>query len=111
MGKNIKTAITIKPVVNYKQTTQVGVFCPITKRFLATGVDSNLHVALPLTAEVAMEGGQMFVTVKTPQDLEGLKEKPVLEVRVKPYTCDFDITAARLVSLSKSPDTKVIRSR
>merc|ERR1719394_2392027 len=51
--KDMKAGVTIKPVVNYKQIAQAGIFCPITKKWLAAGVDSSIHVTLPLVTEVA----------------------------------------------------------
>jgi len=108
--KNIKAGITIKPVINYKQIVEAGIYCPFTKRFLGTGVDSAIHFALPLATEVAFKDGQFSINIKTPEDQESQKEKPVVEIRVKPYTSNYDITSSSLVPLSKSVDSKVIRS-
>ena len=78
--------IKIKPVVNYKQWTSVGIFCPFTKQSLGAGVDTSVHVAIPLRADVAMQHGQLSVTLKTPRDFESQKVKPVVQFQVMPYT-------------------------
>merc|ERR550519_2241676 len=105
--KNGEAELTIKPVVNYKQITQAGAFCPFTKRFLAVGVDTAVHVALPLKAEITMKDGHYTVAVSTPRDEESQKEKPVFQLRVKPYTAAYDITAAALVPINKARDAKI----
>jgi len=108
--KDMKAAVTIKPVVNYKQIAQAGIFCPITKKFLGAGVDASIHITLPLVTEVALKEGQLEVIIKSPQDQESQKEKPVFEMRVKPYTSNYDMTSSNLVPIPKSQDSKVIRS-
>jgi len=108
--KDMKAGVTIKPVVNYKQIAQAGIFCPITKKLLFAGVDSSIHVTLPLVAEVAFKEGQLELIIKSPQDQESQREKPVFEMRVKPYTTNYDMTSPNMVPITKSADTKVIRS-
>merc|ERR1712121_527010 len=108
--KDMKAGVTIKPVVNYKQIAQAGIFCPITKKLLAAGVDSSIHVTLPLVTEVAFKDGQLKLIIKSPQDQESQREKPVFEMRVKPYTTNYDMTSPNMVPITKSADTKVIRS-
>merc|ERR1712215_543658 len=107
---DMKAGVTIKPVVNYKQITQAGIFCPITKKFLVAGVDTHVHVALPLQAEVMVRDGQYTVYVGTPMDEESRKEKPVFELRVKPYSAAYDLSAPTLLSIPKCYDAKIIRS-
>merc|ERR1719292_91879 len=109
--KNGEAALTIQPVVNYKQISQVGVFCPFSKKFLITGVDTNVHVAVPVKAEVTIKDGQYSVIVSTPRDEESQKEKPVFQLRVKPYTAAYDITSSRLVTVDKAANSKIIKSR
>merc|ERR1719228_64066 len=109
--KNGEASLTILPVVNYKQITQAGVFCPFSKRFLDVGVDTNLHVAVPVKAEVTMKDGQYSVIVSTPRDEESQKEKPVFQLRVKPYTAAYDITSSSLVPVDKAANSKTIKSR
>merc|ERR1712002_1182044 len=108
--KNMKADVTIKPVVNHKHITEAGIFCPITKKFLGAGVDASIHIALPLITEVAWKDGQIEVAIKTPQDEESQKEKPVFEMRVKPYTTNWALTSPIAEPISKSADSKVIRS-
>merc|ERR1719228_263109 len=109
--KNGEAALTIQPVVNYKQISQVGFFCPFSKKFLVTGVDTNVHVAVPVKAEVTMKDGQYSVIVSTPRDEESQKEKPVFQLRVKPYTAAYDITSSSLVTVDKAANSKIIKSR
>merc|ERR1712240_833805 len=108
--KDMKAGVTIKPVVNYKQIAQAGIFCPITKKLLAAGVDSSIHVTLPLVTEVAFKEGKLELIIKSPQDQESQREKPVFEMRVKPYTTNYDMTSPDMVPIPKCADSKVIRS-
>jgi len=109
--KNGEAALTIQPVVNYKQISQVGVFCPSSKKFRITGVDTNVHTAVPVKAEVIMKDGQYSVIVGSPRDEESQKEKPVFQLRVKPYTAAYDITSSSLVTVNKAANSKIIKSR
>merc|ERR1711887_378351 len=86
MVKNGEVEIKVKPVFNYKQVTNVGLHCPFTKHTLGAGVETSVHVTLPLRADVALQHGQLSVTLKTPVDHESQKVKPVVELRVVPYT-------------------------
>merc|ERR1719394_1012069 len=108
--KDMKAGVTIKPVVNYKQIAQAGIFCPITKKLLAAGVDSSIHVTLPLVTEVAFKEGQLELIIKSPQDQESQREKPVFEMRVKPYTTNYYMDSPDMVPIPKCADSKVIRS-
>merc|ERR1719394_1922615 len=58
--------IKTKPVINYMQHTQVGALCPFTKEYLGAGVDTSLHVTVPLRADLSLKQGQFSVTLKTP---------------------------------------------
>merc|ERR1719228_2437673 len=109
--KNGEAALTIQPVVNYKQISQVAVFCPFSKKFLVTGVNTNVHAAVPVKAEVTMKDGQYSVIVSTPKDEESQKEKPVFQLRVKPYTAAYDMTSSSLVTVDKAANSKIIKSR
>jgi len=97
--------IKIKPVVNYKQWTSVGIFCPFTKQSLGAGVDTSVHVAIPLRADVAMQHGQLSVTLKTPLDFESQKVKPVVQFQVMPYT------GTKGTMLNMFSEMKTIRSQ
>ena len=103
MVKNGEAEIKIKPVFNYKQTTRVGIYCPFTQKFLGTGVDTSMHVAVPIRADVALQHGQLSITLKTPVDFESQKVKPIVELKVMPYT-----TERTLIPLTS--ETKIIHS-
>ena len=105
-----EVTLTIKPVANYKQISHAGVFCPITRKFLGTGVDTALHLALPLEAAVALQEGQYTVTIKTPKDQESQLTKPIVEFMVKPFTTAFDLNTRTIDYISKSVNTKVVSS-
>ena len=57
-----RVGFTMKPVVNYKQSVTAHLFCPFTGKLLGAGVDTALHVTLPLTSEIAMQDGHYTVT-------------------------------------------------
>jgi len=108
MVKKGEVEIKIKPVVNYKQTTLVGVFCPFTQKFLGAGVDTSLHVAVPLRVGVALKHGQFAVTLKTPEDAESQKVKPVIELKVLPFTAKKTLPDS--VILDKTDEVKTIHT-
>ena len=86
-----KTSITIqhKPVVNYKQITQADISWPITKKFLTDNIDTSIQIALPLVTEVSLKEGLLEIFIRTSEDQENQREKPVLYMRVKPYTTNY----------------------
>jgi len=102
-----RVGLTMKPVVNYKQTVMAHLFCPFTGKFLGAGVDTALHVTLPLTAEIAMHDGHYIVTLKTPEDRESQRVRPLLALRVRPYTTVYDMGSA--IPIANAATTKVIR--
>merc|ERR1719283_832511 len=64
-----------------------------------------------LAIEVVVKDGQYTVSVGSPRDEESQKEKPVFQLRVKPYTSAFDLTTPTLSPISKVRDAKIIKSR
>merc|ERR1719369_1193837 len=50
--RNAEATVKVEPVVNYKQITQ---------KFLATGVNTHVHVSAAVKAEVAVRDGQYTV--------------------------------------------------
>eukprot|EP00092_Neocalanus_flemingeri_P009183 GFUD01009884.1.p1 GENE.GFUD01009884.1~~GFUD01009884.1.p1 ORF type:complete len:1721 (+),score=446.76 GFUD01009884.1:69-5231(+) len=108
MVKSGAVEIKVKPVFNYKQSTLVGIFCPFTKKFLGAGVDTSLHVAVPLRADVGLHQGQLSVTLKTPIDVESQKVKPVFELKVRPYTTQKILDDT--IPIQNSKDSKTIHS-
>ena len=51
----------------------VGLHCPFTKDNLGAGVETSVHVTLPLRADVALQHAKLSVTLKTPVDYESQK--------------------------------------
>ena len=103
-----RVGFTMKPVVNYKQSVMAHLFCPFTGKLLGAGVDTALHVTLPLTSEIAMHDGHYIVTLKTPEDRESQRVRPLLALRVKPYTTIYDMASA--IPIANAANTKVIRT-
>merc|ERR1719394_134979 len=94
-----RVGLTMKPVVNYKQS--------VTAQFLGSGVDPALHVPLPLNAEIAMQNGQYTVTIRTPEDRESQRTRPLVALRVRPYTTIYDMASS--TPPANAANTKVIR--
>merc|ERR1712013_487928 len=102
-----RVGLTMKPVVNYKQSVTAHVICPFTGKFLGSGVDTALHVTLPLSAEIAMQNGQYTVTIRTPEDRESQRTRPLVALRVRPYTTIYDMASS--IPPANAANTKVIR--
>merc|ERR1719290_681109 len=102
-----RIGFTMKPVVNYKQSVDAHLICPFTGKLLGAGVDTALHVTLPLTSEIAMHDGHYIVTLKTPEDRESQRVRPLLALRVRPYTTIYDMGSA--IPIANAANTKVIR--
>ena len=91
IGRNRVVEIKAKPVFNYMQQTSVGTFCPFTKQYIGTGVESSIHMSTPIRADVNYQNGQASISLMTPQDDESQKDKPLFEFKVKPYTIKTDL--------------------
>ena len=102
-----RVGLTMKPVVNYKQSVTAHVICPFTGKFLGSGVDTALHVTLPLNAEIAMQNGHYTVTIRTPEDRESQRSRPLVALRVRPYTTIYDMASS--TPPANAANTKVIR--
>merc|ERR1712180_63677 len=102
-----RVGLTMKPVVNYKQSVTAHVICPFTGKFLGSGVDTALHVTLPLNAEIAMQNGHYTVTIRTPEDRESQRTRPLVALRVRPYTTIYDMASS--TPPANAANTKVIR--
>merc|ERR1711962_1257458 len=102
-----RVGLTMKPVVNYKQSVTAHVICPFTGKFLGSGVDTALNVTLPLNAEIAMQNGHYTVTVRTPEDRESQRTRPLVGLRVRPYTTIYDMASS--TPPANAANTKVIR--
>ena len=92
IGRNKVVEIKAKPVFNYMQQTSVGTFCPFTREYMGTGVESSIHMSTPIRADINYQNGQASLSLMTPQDDESQKDKPVVEFKVKPYTIKTDIS-------------------
>ena len=93
IGRNKVVEIKAKPVFNYMQQTSVGTFCPFTREYMGTGVESSIHMSTPIRADINYQNGQASLSLMTPQDDESQKDKPVVEFKVKPYTIKTDISS------------------
>merc|ERR1711936_132475 len=92
IGRTEFAEIKARPVFNYMQQTSVGTFCPFTQQYMGTGVESSIHMTVPISADVGYQNGPISINLKTPLDQESQKDKPVFECKVKPYTIKTHIT-------------------
>ena len=69
-----KLSSILTPIINGKIHAHVGVICPFSKKFLGTGVDASLHLALPLEAEIEVEDeDHASITLRTPEVMNKVK--------------------------------------
>ena len=85
MGK-LKSRSNLYLTTNRQHTLEFSVLS--LRSSLVPGVDTSLHVAAPLRADIALQHGQLTITMKTPIDIESQKVKPVIELKVMPYTLE-----------------------
>jgi len=109
MSRNQPTLeVEMKGVTNYKRHVQAGVMCAITNKFFAAGVETSMHIAVPLKAEVTIRRGQVQVSVQQLEEPEYQREQQLIELDAHPYTTTHNIKDITLVS--KSRHTKTIHS-
>jgi hypothetical protein len=106
-GKKIPTKFVfdVKAVVNTKVQSHIGVVCPFTGEYIASGVDVNLHASLPVMLEAAYNGkGMIEAKIATPRDVQGRQE--LLHVYAKPYTTIMRLSA--IMPVGRTPAVKEI---
>jgi len=101
--------VKMKGVTNYKRQVYAGVTSPMTEKFYGTAVETSMHLAAPLKAELTVKRGQVQVTLKQREEPEYQKEISVVEFDVHPFT--FSQRMQDFRPISQARDIKTIESR
>merc|ERR1711970_1201157 len=96
-------------VTNYKKLIHTGVKSELTEKFHGVGIETSVHVAVPVRGEVSYKQGQVLLTMKQTKEPEFQKETPIVEFEVLPFTTSQPLS--ELEVLSKGRNVKTIRSR
>merc|ERR1711887_348078 len=96
-------------VTNYKKLIHTGVKSELTEKFHGVGIESSVHVAVPVRGEVSYRKGQVLLTMKQTKEPEFQREHPIIEFEVLPFTTSQPLS--ELEVLSKGRNVKIIRSR
>ena len=109
-GGRPKVDLKVKGVTNYMRQVVAGVVSPITQKFHVAAVETSVHVAVPLIAEVSYRSnGQVQVSIKNSEEPEFQREKTLFEFDVHPYTTSHSLS--ELKPLVKGSERKTINSR
>jgi hypothetical protein len=109
-GGHPKMEIKMKGVTNYMRQVVGGVISPITDKFHGAGVETSVHVAVPLVAEISYRSqGQVQVSIKNSLESTLQKERNLVELEVHPYTTAHSLS--NLKPLVKGSEMKTIKSR
>merc|ERR1712002_902597 len=101
--------LSIISVTNYKRQIHAGVMSSLTEKFHSVGVETSVHVAIPLEAEVTYEKGQVRLTLKQSEEPEYETEYPIFEFDIHPFTTSHPFS--EFVSLNKGQFVKTIKSQ
>merc|ERR1712142_492747 len=96
-------------VTNYKKLIHTGVKSELTEKFHGVGIETSVHVAVPVRGEVSYRKGQVLLTMKQTKEPEFQREHPIIELEVLPFTTSQPLS--ELEVLSKGRNVKIIRSR
>jgi len=96
-------------VSNIKKLLHSGVKSELTKRFYGVGVETSMHVAVPVKGEVSYRKGQVQVTLKQTKETGFQREHSVLEFDVHPFTTSQSLSDFEV--MSKGRNVKTIRTR
>jgi hypothetical protein len=97
----------VKPVINAKLESTLGVISPFTKQFIGAGVQYASHSSIPVEAKVTLnKQGQVAVSLKTPENI--VKEIELLHLTVKPFS--FKKSLQTIVPPSQTAEHKKIVS-
>ncbi len=109
-GGRPKIDLKMKGVTNYMRQVVAGVVSPITQKFHVAAVETSVHVAVPLIAEVSYRSnGQVQVSIKNSEEPEFQRENTLFEFDVHPYTTSHSLS--ELKPLVKGSERKTINSR
>merc|ERR1711872_641193 len=96
-------------VTNYKKLIHTGVKSELTEKFHGVGIETSVHVVVPVRGEVSYREGQVLLTMKQTKEPEFQREHPIIEFEVLPFTTSQPLS--ELEVLSKGRNVKIIRSR
>merc|ERR1712126_415864 len=96
-------------VSNIKKLLHSGVKSELTKRFYGVGVETSMHVAVPVKGEVSYRKGQVQVTLKQTKETGFQREHSVLEFDVHTFTTSQSLSDFEV--MSKGRNVKTIRTR
>merc|ERR550519_1224162 len=96
-------------VSNIKKLLHSGVKSELTKRFYGVGVETSMHVAVPVKGEVSYRKGQVQVTLKQTKEPGFQREHSVLEFDVHPFTTSQSLSDFEV--MSKGRYVKTIKTR
>ena len=104
-----RVEMSMKGVTNYKRQLRAGVISPITNKFYGAGVETSMHVAIPLKSEFAYANGQIQVTLKPSEVPEYQRELPVVVYDVLPFTTTKSLYDPK--PLTKGDEFKPIKGK
>merc|ERR1712002_512524 len=96
-------------VTNLKKLITAGVYSEITKKTYSLGVETSLHIAMPVRGEASYRKGQVYVTLKQTKEPEYQREQPLVELDIHPFTTVQSLSNFEV--LIKGRNVKTIRSR
>ena len=95
-------------VTSYKRQVHAGVMSSLTEKLHSVGVETSVHMALPIRGEVSYRKGQVHVTLKQTEEPEFLTEYPIFEFNVHPFTTSHPLS--EFIGLSKGSYVKTIKT-
>merc|ERR1719309_937722 len=96
-------------VTNLKKIINAGVYSELTKKTYSLGVETSLHIAVPLSGEASYRKGQVYVTLKQTKESEYQREQPLVELDIHPFTTVQSLSNFEV--LIKGRNVKTIQSR
>merc|ERR1712002_69243 len=96
-------------VTNLKKLITAGVYSELTKKTYSLGVETSLHIAMPVRGEASYRKGQVYVTLKQTKEPEYQREQPLVELDIHPFTCIHSLSNFEV--LIKGGNVKTIKSR
>lgn len=104
-----KVEISTSGVFNYKTQIHAGIMTPLTGKFHMAGVEFAMHISSPFETKLAYENGHILMKMSNFEDKEILKERPVFQYTVRPFTSEHDTSS--LIPVSQESENKIIKSR
>merc|ERR1719369_854399 len=102
-------------VTNLKKIINAGVYSELTKETYSLGVETSLHIAVPVRGEASYRKGQVYVTLKQTKEPEYQREQPLVELDIHPFTTvqslsNFEVLIKRRkLQLLHNPTTSEVK--